>query len=160
VKGLLYARLLDRLRNERNAVVSRYKRLEAQHNEISKYQVEIYKKYALPAACIVFVLVGAPLGTMTKKGGFGVAASISLFFFLVYWAFLIGGEKLAERDFFAPFWGMWSANILLTIAGLLLTIKTVRETVTIKFTWLTRFIPKQFRTNTEEDSEGNYENSR
>jgi lipopolysaccharide export system permease protein len=158
-KALLYARLLDRLRSERNAIVSRYKRLEAQHNEISKYQVEIYKKYALPAACIVFVLVGAPLGTMTKKGGFGVAASISLFFFLVYWAFLIGGEKLAERDFFAPFWGMWSANILLTIAGVLLTIKTVRETVIIRFTWLTRFIPKQFRTSVEEGSEGNYENS-
>ena len=104
---LMYSRLLDNLRNERNIIVSRYKRLEAKKNEINKYEVEIYKKYALPAACIVFVLIGAPLGTMTKKGGFGVAASISLFFFLVYWAFLIGGEKLAERDFFAPFWGMW-----------------------------------------------------
>lgn len=155
----VYSRLLDRLRNERNIMVSRYKRLEAKKNEIDKYEVEIYKKYALPAACIVFVLIGAPLGTMTKRGGFGVAASISLFFFLVYWAFLIGGEKLAERDFFSPFWGMWSANILLTIAGILLTIKTVKETVTISFAWFTKFVPKQFRTGVEE-SEGDYENSR
>jgi lipopolysaccharide export system permease protein len=157
---LLYARLLDKLRNERNAMVGRYSRLEGMRKEINKYQVEIYKKYALPAACIVFVLIGAPLGTMTRKGGFGVAASISLFFFLVYWAFLIGGEKLADRDFFAPFWGMWSANILLTIAGILLVLKTVRESVTIRFTWLTKLIPKQFRTTEETDSEGNYENSR
>jgi len=157
---LLYARLLDQLRNERNAMVGRYSRLEGMRKEINKYQVEIYKKYALPAACIVFVLIGAPLGTMTRKGGFGVAASISLFFFLVYWAFLIGGEKLADRDFFAPFWGMWSANILLTVAGILLVLKTVRETVTIRFTWLTKLIPKPFRTTEETDSEGNYENSR
>lgn len=160
VKNLVYARLLDKLRNERNAIVSRYKRLEAKHNEISKYEVEIYKKYALPAACIVFVLIGAPLGTMTRKGGFGVAASISLFFFLVYWAFLIGGEKLAERDFFAPFWGMWSANILLTIAGVLLVIKTVKESVTIQFTWINKIIPKQFRSSEEENTESRYENSR
>jgi lipopolysaccharide export system permease protein len=158
-KNLIYARLLDRLRNERNILVSRYNRLEANHNEISKYEVEIYKKYALPAACIVFVLIGAPLGTMTRKGGFGVAASISLFFFLIYWAFLIGGEKLAERDFFAPFWGMWSANILLTIAGVLLILKTVKETVTIRFTWINKIIPKQFRGNEEENSESRYENS-
>ncbi len=153
-----YTRILDKLRNERNTLVSRYKRLEARENEINKYEVEIYKKYALPAACIVFVLIGAPLGTMTKRGGFGIAASISLFFFLIYWAFLIGGEKLADRNFFSPFWGMWSANILLTIAGILLTIKTVRETVTIRFTWLKKFIPKQFR-GSEEETEGNYENS-
>jgi lipopolysaccharide export system permease protein len=153
-----YTRVLDRLRNERNTIVSKYKRLEARKNEINKYEVEIYKKYALPAACIVFVLIGAPLGTMTKRGGFGIAASISLFFFLIYWAFLIGGEKLADRNFFSPFWGMWSANILLTIVGIMLTVKTVKETVTIRFTWVKKLIPKQFRAS-EEDTEGNYENS-
>ncbi len=154
----VYSRLLDQLRNEKNSVVSRYQRLEAKKNEINKYEVEIYKKYALPAACIVFVLIGAPLGTMTRKGGFGVAASISLFFFLIYWAFLIGGEKLAERDFFSAFWGMWSANILLTAAGILLTIKTVRETVTLRFNWIRKLVPKQFRGTEVEDQENN-ENS-
>ncbi len=154
----IYSRLLDQLRNEKNSIVSRYQRLEAKKNEIDKYEVEIYKKYALPAACVVFVLIGAPLGTMTRKGGFGVAASISLFFFLIYWAFLIGGEKLAERDFFSAFWGMWSANILLTIAGIFLTIKTVRETVTLQFNWIRKLIPKQFRGTEVEDREIN-ENS-
>jgi lipopolysaccharide export system permease protein len=68
-----------------------------------------------------------------------------LFFFLLYWAFLIGGEKLAERGFFSPFTGMWAANILLGIAGIILTIKTNRETVTINFTFLKKLIPKRFR---------------
>jgi lipopolysaccharide export system permease protein len=83
---------------------------------------------------------------MVKRGGFGVAASISLFFFLLYWIFLIGGEKLAERNFFSPFWGMWSANILLGAVGIVLTYKSVKETIEIKFTWLKKIIPKRFRT--------------
>ena len=93
---------------------------------------------------------------MVKKGGFGVAASISLFFFLVYWAFLIGGEKLSERGFFSPFWGMWTANILLGISGILLTIRSVKETVTIRFSSLKKLIPKQFRNEEEKNSDENY----
>jgi lipopolysaccharide export system permease protein len=126
-------------------MTSKSRSIEWTSREIEKYAVEIHKKYAIPAACIIFILIGAPLGVMVKKGGFGVAASISLLFFLVYWAFLIGGEKLAERGFFSPFIGMWAANILLGILGILLTIKTNRETVTIKFTFLKKLIPKRMR---------------
>jgi lipopolysaccharide export system permease protein len=57
---------------------------------------------------------------MVRRGGFGVAASISLFFFLIYWAFLIGGEKLADSNMVSPFVGMWAANFLLGAAGIFL----------------------------------------
>ena len=142
---LLYARVLDKIRTAKNNITSKARNIEYTEREIEKYEVEIYKKYAIPAACIVFILIGAPLGVMVKKGGFGVAASISLFFFLIYWAFLIGGEKLAERGFFSPFIGMWAANFLLGFLGIILTIKTNRETVTIKFTFFKRLVPKRFR---------------
>jgi len=136
-------------------VISNYRRVEWVERDIEKYDVEIYKKYALPAVVIIFVFIGAPLGVMVKKGGFGVAASISLFFFLLYWAFLIGGEKLAERDFISPFIGMWAANILLTIAGIIITVKTNRETVTIQFTFIKKLIPKRFKSNYEIDLDEN-----
>jgi len=110
----------------------------------------------LPAACIVFVLIGAPLGVMVRKGGFGVAAGISLLFFLIYWAFLIGGEKLAERDFFSPFIGMWAANIVMGIAGIILTIRTNKEVKTITFNFFKKFIPKSYRQReTDFDNENN-----
>jgi lipopolysaccharide export system permease protein len=130
-------------------IQSNYRRVEWSEREIEKYDVEIYKKYALPVACIVFILIGAPLGVMVKRGGFGVAASISLFFFLLYWAFLIGGEKLSERDIISPFIGMWAANILLTILGIILTVKTNKETVTIQFTFLKKLVPRRLRINYE-----------
>ncbi len=150
-QAALYAGSLEKIRSARNVVLSSFKRVEYIRNQIDEYWVEVHKKYALPVACIVFVLIGAPLGVMVKKGGFGVAASISLFFFLIYWAFLIGGEKLGNRNIIAPFWGMWSANILIGAAGIVLTIMSVRETVTINFNWFRKFMPKQWRT--EEESE-------
>ena len=107
--------------------------------------VEINKKYALPAACIIFILLGAPLGVMVRKGGFGMAASISLFFFVIYWAFLIGGEKLADRDMLSPFWGMWTANVVLGIIGLLLLIRAAKEAVIIRFDFIKKLIPKQWK---------------
>jgi len=152
----VYVRIIDKIRTAKNFMMSYSKRIEYKQSDIDKYMVEVHKKYAIPAACIVFVLIGAPLGVMVKKGGFGVAASISLFFFVIYWAFLIGGEKLAERGFFSPFWGMWTANILLGIAGILLTVRSVKETVTIRFSSLKKLIPKHLRNDEGKSSDENY----
>jgi lipopolysaccharide export system permease protein len=91
---------------------------------MNSYLVEIYKKYSIPFACVIFALVGAPLGYRVKQGGFGIAAGLSLLFFLIYWASLIGGEKLADRAFMTPFFAMWIANILLGIFGLYLMLKS------------------------------------
>ncbi len=151
--AMVYTKLLEKVKTARNIISSNQKRIEFTQGEINKYQVEIYKKYSLPAACIIFVLIGAPLGVMTKKGGFGMAASISLFFFVLYWAFLIGGEKLAERNIITPFWGMWAANVLLGVAGALLTYRTVKETVTLNFSWLKKLIPKQILELQNKDEE-------
>jgi lipopolysaccharide export system permease protein len=142
---LVYLRAIDKVRTVKNIVNSNFNRVEWTKRELEKYEVEIYKKYALPGACIIFMLIGAPLGVMVRKGGFGVAAGISLFFFLIYWAFLIGGEKLSERGFFSPFIGMWAANIVLGVIGIILTIKTNKEAKTITFDFIKKLIPKKLR---------------
>jgi lipopolysaccharide export system permease protein len=95
----------------------------------------------------VFVLIGVPLGIMSRRGGFGAAATLSLGFFLMYWAFLIGGEKLADRDIVSPFIGMWSADIVLGILGIYLTIRIGRETVVIDWKLLQRLVPKRWRSS-------------
>ncbi len=150
----IYIKTQQRIQSHSNAMITITNRLDYGKKEMSSYWVEIHKKYSLPFACIVFVLIGAPLGTMMKRGGFGMAAGISLIFFLVYWAFLIGGEKLADRGIVSPFWGIWSANFLLTIIGILITIKSAREKVTISFDFLMKYIPKSWRSNEEENTSG------
>lgn len=94
-----------------------------QTRQIRSMEVEIQKKLAIPAACIVFVLLGASLGTVVRRGGLGVSAGLSLAFFLLYWACLIGGEELADRQYLSPMLAMWAANILLGACGLALTLK-------------------------------------
>ncbi len=139
----------DKLRAAKNAISPTLRRIENYQKRINKYWVEVHKKYSIPFACIVFVLIGVPLGTMTRKGGFGVAAGISLGFFLIYWAFLIGGEKLSDRNLLSPFWGMWSANILLGILGLILVRKSAKERIELNLNFLKRFIPKRWRNYSE-----------
>lgn len=89
--------------------------VELQHSAHSAQTllVEIHKKYAIPAACLVFVLIGAPLGVLARRGGLTTGVSLSLGFFLLYWIFLIGGEDLADRQIVSPFVAMWSANFLI-----------------------------------------------
>lgn len=126
-------------------------KLENLDRQSDGYLVEIYKKYSIPTACIVFVLVGVPLGIMARKGGFGVAASLSLGFFVLYWACLIGGEKLADRDIVQPAVGMWIANVLIGVVGCYLTYRTAKETVYFSVTIPQRFIPRRWRTRLEDE---------
>lgn len=101
--------------------------IEAKDRTMDKFQVEIYKKYSIPAASLAFILIGAPLGILTRKGGMGIAISLSILLFVVYWAFLIGGEDLADRGLISPFTAMWGANILLGAIGLYLLYVVVTE---------------------------------
>jgi lipopolysaccharide export system permease protein len=82
-----------------------------------KYMVEVHKKFSIPFACFCFVLVGVPLGVLAKRGGFGIGAGLSLAFFLMYWAFLISGEKLADRGIVSPSVAMWAGNAVLIVIG-------------------------------------------
>ncbi len=147
-----FRNILSKIQNQKNIVLSSMLRVEVMQNESDKYLVEIHKKYSIPVACIIFILLGGPLGVMTRKGGFGMAASISLFFFLIYWAFLIGGEKLADRGLVTPFWGMWSANVLMGMLGAVLTNRAAKETINLDFTFLKKLIPKRWR---QQDTDSN-----
>lgn len=89
--------------------------------------VEYHKKIAIPFSCVIFVLLGAPLGIRSRRGGIGIGAGIGILFFLVYYLFLIGGEQLGDRGFISPFWAMWSANVLFAAVGALLTASTCLE---------------------------------
>ena len=96
-----------------DAVLAGHKRRQA-----DRLRVEVHKKFSIPVACLVFVLIAAPVGLRVRRGGPTVAAAISIAFFLVYWLFLIGGEKLADRGYVAPWLSMWSPNLLIAATGI------------------------------------------
>ncbi|MBP1654215.1 MAG: permease YjgP/YjgQ family protein [Bacteroidetes bacterium] len=127
-------------------------RLDGLRRQTNQYLVEIHKKYSIPAACIVFVLIGAPLGVITRRGGFGIAASMSLGFFVLYWSCLIGGEKLADRGIVSPFTGMWIANIIIGLLGVYLTARVRKESFLVNWVGLLRFLPRRWRSAASPDT--------
>ncbi len=98
--------------------------LRSVDRRIDLFRVEIQKKFSIPFACLVFVLVGGPLGIRTRKGGFA-NMGIAVAFFLAYYLFLIAGQQLAERGFLSPFLAMWLPNILFGLLGVYLTFSVV-----------------------------------
>lgn len=102
-------------------------KIESLEKRIRMYQVEIHKKYALAFACIVFVLIGAPVGMMTRTSSVGTAFVVSMIVFMVYYMSLIGGEELADRGVVSPMLSMWISNIVLLLCGSLLIYTTSRD---------------------------------
>ena len=84
----------------------------------SRFAVEIQKKIAIPVACVVFVLIGAPIAIRYPLGGVGMVVGVSFGFFCAYYVSLVGGEELADRLILSPFWAMWAPNILFGSVGL------------------------------------------
>ena len=117
---------IRQLRNE-------YNLLRSYSKSNNKYEVELHKKFSLPVACILFIMTGASLGVLFKKGGFTIATSLSFGFFLVYYVLMIGGEDLADRTILTPMVGIWFPNILLFIIATYLLLHTVREQPPFRF---------------------------
>ena len=87
-------------------------------NSADRYRVELHKKDSIALACLIFILLGAPLGLIIRRGGMGVAAAAAVGIFIFYWVTLVNGEKLADRDLLDPWMGMWAGNIVTGLLGL------------------------------------------
>ena len=109
---------LERERKQAAEALHRqWRHIDRRAGRINEYLVEIHKKLSIPAACLVFALVGAPLGALIRRRGAAVSVGVSLFFFWIYWMFLIGGEELADRGYIPPPLAMWAPNLVFALAG-------------------------------------------
>ncbi len=126
---------LRQLKTLERQATNEFNLLNSYQKSVNKYGVEIHKKFSLPVACILFVLLGAPLGVLARKGGFIVGISLSFGFFLIYYIMLIGGEEIADRNYVSPAVGMWAPNVVLFLIAFYLTVRTVRERTPLRIKW-------------------------
>ena len=124
---------LDKIEGEASLITS-YRR------SMNSLWVEVHKKYSIPFACLVFVLIGAPLGILVRQSGFAAAGWLSITFFLIYWAFLIGGEQLADRIILSPLVAMWSPNVFIGAIGIFLYLRTLKEATIFPWSRVSRKI--------------------
>jgi lipopolysaccharide export system permease protein len=101
--------------------------IENREKEINSHVVEKYKKFTYAVACLAMFIIGAPLGSIIKKGGLGVPVLVSIMFFVVYHVLSITGEKMSKEGLINISQGMWTANVILFIIGVFFLFKARKD---------------------------------
>lgn len=133
------------IKKYKNSIRIKQDKIASKQSDIREYQVEIHKKYAIAFACVVFVLIGAPVGMMTRTNGVGMAFTVSSIVFILYYGALTLGEELADNGTISPAVAMWFANAVFAIVGIYLVITSVRESKFIKLDVLGEKIMKKLK---------------
>lgn len=95
--------------------------------ELRKHKIEWHRKIVLSLACIVLFLIGAPLGSIIRKGGLGTPLIFAIVFFMLFYFSSTTGEKFAKENSMTPFTGMWLATFILLPIGMFLTYKAMHD---------------------------------
>ena len=123
-KTRMYDFAINKLRTLKSVANSNKSDLDYREYIIRKHQIEWHRKISLAIACIILFLIGAPLGTIIRKGGFGMPVMISVFFFVFYHVINIIGEKAAKEATLSVVEGMWLANFIFLPIAIFLSYKT------------------------------------
>jgi len=94
---------------------------------INRHAIEWHRKLTLSFACLIFFLIGAPLGSIIRKGGLGTPVVVSTLFFIFYYIISLAGEKYARAGMLPVWLGMWGSTVLLLPLGIFLTVKSTRD---------------------------------
>lgn len=95
--------------------------------ELRLFQIEWNKKYSLAFACMVLFIIGAPLGSIIRKGGLGMPLVIAVIFFLIFHLMNMFGEKFVRQDLLSPFAGIWMSSYVLLPIGIFLVYKAMND---------------------------------
>lgn len=114
-------------RNAKDNVSFNKQDLSAQDLNIKKHKKEWHKKFTLSFACLIFFFIGAPLGTIIRKGGLGLPVVISVLFFVIYYIISTVAERMAEFGDLNMFLGVWISSLVFFPVGLFLTFKATTD---------------------------------
>jgi lipopolysaccharide export system permease protein len=101
--------------------------LQARETNLRKHKMEWHRKISLSLACLVLFFIGAPLGSIIRKGGLGTPLVFAIVFFMVFYFSSTIGEKFIAENTLSPFEGMWLSTFILAPIGTFLTYKAMRD---------------------------------
>lgn len=118
---------VDKATMQRDQVEYNSLLLDDSQRYIRKHEIELYRKFTLAFACLIFFFIGAPLGAIIRKGGLGAPVVISVVMFIIYYIIDNTGYKMA-REALWPCWaGMWLSSFVLLPIGIFLTYKAATD---------------------------------
>ncbi len=118
---------------------------------LAKYEMVWWQKFTLAIACIVLFFIGAPLGAIVRKGGFGLPVVIAIVFFLIFFVLNMIGEKMVRELVLPAGIGMWMSTFILTPIGFWLTYKATSDSALFNTDAYLRFF-RRFRRNKQESA--------
>jgi len=125
------AEIAKKAKSHSNSVVQTFDMREEmqliEYKNRSYHITEIHKKFTLSICCIIFFLIGAPLGAIIRKGGLGVPIITSVAFFIVYFVIDTAGNKRAMNGDWSPWAGVWLSSMVLAPIGLFLTWRAIND---------------------------------
>lgn len=110
-----------------NIVETRKNQVESRRLDWVKTGYELYNKYSFALVCFVFLFIGAPMGAIIRKGGFGYPILVSIIFFVTFVFLAILCRKLAESYLMTPFWAAMTPCAILSVFGLYVTRKAMND---------------------------------
>ncbi len=121
--------------------------IDQRSEKLYRYQIEVQRKFTLSLACLILFFIGAPLGAIIRKGGFGLPVVFSVAFFVVFHILSITGEKFCREGVLPSWQGMWIASLVFLPVGIFLTIKATSDSPLVDSdAWkktITRFLPRK-----------------
>ncbi len=100
---------------------------DSEQNDLHLHQIAWHEKLTLSIACLVMFLIGAPLGSIIRKGGIGMPLIFAVSFFVIFFMLNNFGKKFVKEDVMTPLGGMWLSTYVLTPIGLFLTYKALKD---------------------------------
>ena len=119
--------------------------LGSQTENINKHKKEWHKKFTLSIACIIFFFIGAPLGSIIRKGGLGLPVVISVVFFIIYHLISTIAERMAVFGDLNMFLGVWLSSLVLLPVGLFFTFKATTDAALFDGDSWKKFFQKLFK---------------
>jgi len=116
--------------------------ISSRQKSLYKHRIEWNRKFTLSFAIFILFLIGAPLGSIIRKGGLGMPLVISVVFFLIYHIISITGEKMAREGVLEVYKGMWLSSVLLLPLGIFLMYKATTDSALFDKDAYTRFFNK------------------
>jgi len=124
---ILYDRSITKISEIKNIMFFNGSEFEKKKVDIRNFKLEWQRKYAFSLACMVLFFIGAPLGSIIRKGGLGMPLIVAIVFFLIFHLLNMFGEKFVKTEVLSPFLGMWLAIIVLTPVGIFFTYKAMND---------------------------------
>ena len=118
---------LNNSRNLKNTFDVKSVQVDNHEREYRRYEIALYQKYTQAIACFVMFLIGAPLGSIIKKGGLGMPVLVSILFFIFFYMLTITGEKWAKEGVSSPFFGTIFSNLCLLPFGIIFLIQARKD---------------------------------